>query len=173
MSDTSGGWCGARGAESFIKFVSRTFPDRSPLPPLSAEDGDDPALVHRHELRHEGLEVEDLFGAHLHAVLVIGCPVDELMLQLIIESLHELTGEGLEDDVWGYAVGEELVEHVTSLDKFGGRLFLKNFTSETTDEELPVREEDRLVRGEWDLLNLCRLQHEDGTTDIPLRAETD
>ena len=61
-------------------------------------------LVDHRELGHEGLEVEDLLGALLDAVLVEGRAGHDLGLELVVELRDELRAELLEDHVRGDAL---------------------------------------------------------------------
>ncbi|KAJ8562028.1 hypothetical protein ON010_g7650 [Phytophthora cinnamomi] len=64
-------------------------------------------LVERHELGQEGLEVEDVLGAALHAVLVVRGPLHELVLEVVVQAAHELAAQHLEDHLGRDAVGDQ------------------------------------------------------------------
>ena len=64
-------------------------------------------LIYPHELRDERLELEDDLTACADAVLVEGAPLDNLGLETVVDSGHELEGESLRRNVSAYHPGLE------------------------------------------------------------------
>jgi hypothetical protein len=64
------------------------------------------ALVDGHIFSQKRLQVENILTAIGNPVLVEGRRLDDLMLEGVVQILHKLQREGLDDDVGGDAVDE-------------------------------------------------------------------
>lgn len=128
-------------------------------------------LVDGHVLGQKCLEVEYVLAAHGDPVLVEGGRLDDLVLEGVVQILDQLQGEGLDDDVGGDAVDEELVQLLPGREEVLRTLVARNVGGQLLDVYLPVGLHDGSVGLEAAavrvaVLNVAGFEHEDGPSEV-------
>jgi hypothetical protein len=127
-------------------------------------------FVDGHEPSDKRLQMKDLLTSQRDTVFIKSCPFDNLLLQAVVQVLHEFASQSLDNDICWNTIDQELVEFLSGSHESTGSLLTRNLNSELTNVKLPIRFLNGLVLGETiAFLNMAGFQHENGASKVARR----